>query len=716
MVRDPPGEYDFAAGAGTRAHRWLPVGAAAASGARSGRPCGGVIKRVNCPARPSSVRTMLQALREKTSGWIAIAIVAVLAVPFAFFGMEQYLFQNNADYAAKVEAPPKWWRSAPDVWPVRKLVWSTTEVSAEEFRQAFDTMREQRREAEGENFDARGFETIESKREVLEQLIDRAVLALAAERANIVVGDAQVEGIIRTIPAFQVDGQFDPQRYQLALQSAQPPRTPREFDASIRLDLQRALVPQAIAESAFVTAGESERLMRLLGERRDVSFVVVPPPAADEAPVTDAELQAWYEARTDRYREPEKVALEYIEVRGEAGTADAAVDEAEARAHFEQVKSRFTAAERRLASHILVEVPADADAATQADAQKKAADLAAKAKQPGADFAALARAESDDPGSNAGGGDLGWIETGMMSGPFEDALFAMEAGQVSDPVRTDFGWHVLQLREVDAGRPVAFEDVREEMEREVRDNEGSRAYNERVGRIVDEINRHPLSLEQAAAAAQLPVRTIAPFARGAGSGIAANNAVVQAAFSDALTQDGTVSDPIELGPDHTVFIRVTSHTPERAQTLDQVRARVTAEVRADRMRRQAEAAADAMVAELAGGATLASLAEARSLDAQSLPGIPRGAPVPDPVANQAYFRAVAPADGATTPGRVMLPDGSAVVFTVDRVVPGDPADATEQERTLLRQQLGTLLGSEDASVLQRALRSEMKITVNEARL
>jgi len=659
---------------------------------------------------------MLQALRDKTSGWIAIAIVAVLAVPFAFFGMEQYLFQNNADYAAKVEAPPKWWQSAPDWWLVRKVAWTSTEVSAEEFRQTFDSVREQRRQQEGEAFDARAFETMDSKREVLEQLIDRAVLGLAADRANIVVGDAQVQEIIRSIPAFQVEGRFDPQRYQMALQSTQPPRTPRDFQESIRVDLQRALVPQAIAETAFVTTGESTRLMRLLGERRDVSFVVVPPPAVDASEVSQADQQAWYESHAARYREPEKVALEYIELRAEAGAENATVDEAEARAHFEQVKSRFQTAERRLASHILVEVPAGADAATQQAAQKKAADIAAKAQAPGADFAALARENSDDPGSKDSGGDLGWIETGMMAGAFEDALFAMQPDAVSAPVRTDFGWHVLQLREVDAGTPVAFEDVREQMEKEVREGDSSRGYNEQVGRVVDEINRNPMSLEPAAAAGGVRIQTIAPFARGAGSGIAANNAVVQAAFSDALTQDGTVSDPIEIGPNQTVFIRVTSHTPERAQPLEQVGTRVIAEVRADRARRQAEQAADAMVAELQGGKTLQALAGERQLQAQDVPGIPRGAPVPDATANQAYFRAAPPTGDAPTPGRVMLPDGSAVVFAVTRVEPGNPDEASEQEQSMLRQQLGSLLGSEDAEVLQRSLRRQMKITVNEARL
>lgn len=661
---------------------------------------------------------MLQALRDKTSGWIAIAIVAMLAIPFAFFGMEQYLFQNNADYAAKVEAPPKWWKSAPDVWLIRKLAWTSTEVSAEEFRQAFDGMREQRRQQEGEAFDARAFETLESKREVLEQLIDRAVLGLAADRADIVIGDAQVQEVIRSIPAFQVEGRFDPQRYQMALQSTQPPRTPRDFQESVRIDMQRALVPQAIAETAFVTENETTRLMRLLGERRDVNFVIVPPPEVDSAEVSAADQQAWYESHASRYREPEKVALEYIELRATAGNGDGdvQVDEAEARAHFEQVKSRFASAERRMASHILIEVPAGADAAAQQAAQKRAADIAARAQQPGADFAALARENSDDPGSRDGGGDLGWVEKGMMAGAFEDALFAMQPGAVSAPVRTDFGWHVLQLREVDADTPVAFEDVRAQMEQEVRDGDGSRAYNEQVGRVVDEINRAPMSLEPAAAAGGVRIQTIGPFARGAGSGIAANNAVVQAAFSEAMTQDGTVSDPIEIGPDHTVFIRVTSHTPERAQPLEQVRERVIAEVRANRARRQAEQAADAMVAELKGGKTLQALAGERQLQAQDVPGIPRGAPVPDAAANQAYFRAAPPSGDAATPGRVMLADGSAVVFAVTRVEQGNPDEASEQEQAMLRQQLGSLLGSEDAEVLQRSLRREMKITVNEARL
>src|SRR5690606_29100584 len=211
--------------------------------------------RLNCAATPSLRRAMLQTLREKTSGWIAIAIVALIAVPFAFFGMEQYLFQTNATYAAKIEAPPAWWRSAPDWWPVRKLVWKSEEVSAEDFRSAFEQQRQQRREAEGDRFDARGFESAGSKREVLEMLIDQAVLRLEASRSGIAAGDNQVREMIESIPAFQVDGKFDPQRYQLALQTQG--QTPQSFQELVREGLQQGVIPAQVAQSAFVTDTET---------------------------------------------------------------------------------------------------------------------------------------------------------------------------------------------------------------------------------------------------------------------------------------------------------------------------------------------------------------------------------------------------------------------------------------------------------------------------
>jgi peptidyl-prolyl cis-trans isomerase D len=659
---------------------------------------------------------MLQKLREKTSGWIAMVILGLLCIPFAFFGMEQYLFQSNQTFSAKVEAPPKWWQSAPSWWPATML-WQREEIDQNEFRDAFEQARQQQRQAQGDNFDPRAFESIDNKRKVLDGLIDRLVMRMSARRAGIAVSDAQVRDVIQSIPAFQVDGKFDPQRYQLALASQVPALSPRGFEQQIREGLQQSLVASQVAASAFVTPSQMDRLMKLIGERRDVSFVVLPPPSEDTAPVSDDAVAKWYGAHKSEYRAPETVSIEYVDIDASALPAPAAADEAALRARYEQEKARFVDPEQRLASHILVQVDPGADAKAQKAAEEKAARIAAEARKPGADFAALARADSDDAGSKDNGGDLGWIaHDGGMVKPFEDALFAMKAGDVSDPVKTEFGWHVIQLREVKSGKQTSFEDAREQLANEQADVDRERAFNEVTGKLVDQVLKNPSALAPAARAVGLPVQKLGPFARGQGAGIAASPAVVRAAFSESRIQDGTVSDPIEIAPGHSVVLRVTRHTPERALKLDEVKDRVVAEIRGERMRKAAQADADAMVAKLKGGEALSVLASAKGLTAQDVPNVPRGVPVPDPAATEAYFEVPVPATGKVSPGAVMLDNGSAVVFAVTKVTPGDPKEASEQERTTLQQQLAQLAGNEDADGMLKSLRKRMKITVAESRL
>ncbi|MGJ4730670.1 SurA N-terminal domain-containing protein [Luteimonas sp. SDU101] len=658
---------------------------------------------------------MLQTLRDKMSGWIAIVIVAILAIPFAFFGMEQYLFQSGANYAAKVEVQPSWWRGAPDWWLVRRLAWESEEISPEEFREAFESERQRRREAEGEAFDARAFESPETKREVLEALIDRRVLKLAAVRDGMVVGDSRVREAIEGIQAFQVDGRFDEQRYLLTLQAQG--YSPRGFQEMVREDLQAGLLAGQVARSAFTTPSETDRIMTLLGERRDVAFVVLPAPAPDTGAVAAADIQAWYDAHRDEYRAPEQVTLEYVELDAGALPPPPAPDEATLRQRYEQEKSRFVEPEQRLVSHILVPVEEGADESAQQAAQAKARQIAEQARAPGADFAELARANPGDPGSAANGGDLGWLrQDGGMVKPFEDAVFAAEAGSISDPVRSQFGWHVIQLREVRTGHQVPFEQVRDALAQEQAQADRERAFNDLVGGFVDEVYRNPTELTAAAKQAGLEVRTAGPIARGQGEGVLAVPAVQRAAFSEGLVQDNTASDPIEVGPDRSVIIRVTKHEPERALTVGEARERIVAAIRADRAAKQVQAQADAMVEQLNAGEPLQSLADAASLQLQDIKGMPRGTPVPDAAAAEAYFRAPVPAEGKVSAGRVGLADGSMVVFTVSKVTPGDASEATDVERDMFRQQMAAVIGSEDAQTLQRALRQQMKVTVVESRL
>ncbi|HYM86859.1 MAG TPA: SurA N-terminal domain-containing protein, partial [Pseudoxanthomonas sp.] len=508
---------------------------------------------------------MLQKLRDKTTGWIATAILGLLIVPFAFVGVNEYTTGGADGAVAKVEAPPSWWQSAPHWWPL-SLLWQHEEVTTEEFRAGLEQARQQQRQTLGENFDPREFETRENKLLVLEKLIDREVLALTAKRSGIVVSDTVVRKMIAAEPAFQVDGKFDASRYALMLSSQSPAVTPVEFEGKIRQGMQEELVPDAIQQSDFVTTKEFGRLVKLLFETRDVTLAAIPAPVADAAAaaVSDVQLKAWYDGHTADFKQGESVTLEYVEVNGSALPATAVpLDEAALRKRYELEKARFMTAEQRLTSHILIAVPADADAAARKAAEQKATALAAQAKSPGADFSALAKANSQDPGSKDNGGDLGWVDKGVMVKPFDDELFSMKSGEVRGPVKTDFGYHVLQLREIKPGQGKSFEEVRDELAREQGDADGERAYNELAGRLVNEVLKNPTALGSAAKSVGLPVQRIGPFSRTTASGIAANPAVLRAAFSDTLVQDGTASDPIEIGPKHSVVIRVLQHTPEQ---------------------------------------------------------------------------------------------------------------------------------------------------------
>jgi len=661
---------------------------------------------------------MLQKLRDKTSGWIATAVLGLLIVPFAFVGVNEYMGGGKDSAVAKVEAPPTWWQSAPGWWPL-SMLWQHEEVTSEEFRAGFEQARQQQRQAMGENFDPRDFETPENKLLVLERLIDQKVLALAAKRSGIVVSDAVVRKAIAEEPAFQVDGKFDASRYALMLSSQTPAMTPVEFQNKIRQSMQEELVPTGIRQSDFVTPKEFDRLAKLLFETRDVSIVAVPAPAADEAAaaVSDAQAKAWYDSHQSDFKQGESVAIEYVEVDGSKLPATAApVDEAALRKRYEQEKARFMSAEQRHASHILITAPEDANAATRKAAEDKANALTAQAKAPGADFAALAKANSQDPGSKDAGGDLGWVDKGVMVKPFDDALFSMQAGEIRGPVKTDFGYHVLQLREIKPGQGKTFEEVRDELAREQGQAEGDRAYNELAGRLVNEVLKNPTALGPAARNVGLPVQRIGPFSRATASGIAANPAVLRAAFSETLVQDGTVSDPIELGPNHSVVIRVLQHVPEQAQPLAQVRDAVIAAIRADRSSKAAEAAADAILARIAKGETLQAIAAAGKLQTGELPGIPRGQPVPSPEINQAIFEAPAPVPGKVSAAKAKLENGAYAVFVVNKVNPGELAKIPEENRKQLQQQVAQVQGAGAVEAFVKSLRKIFRVTRNEDRL
>ncbi len=659
---------------------------------------------------------MLQKLREKTTGWIATAILGLLIVPFVFVGVNEYGSGSRDTSVATVEAPPAWWSSAPSWWPV-SMLWQKEVVSLEEFRTRFEIARSSERAAQGEAFDPRTFESLDNKMQLLQVLVDEKVLALAARRADISVSDAAVREEIAKEPGFQVEGKFDPDRYTLMLSSQQPALTPAQFQQEQRDRMQMALIPQGLSESEFVTTSELERLIKLLGETRDVSIVALPPAEADSAPVSDAQIKSWYEGHLQDFQQAETVSVEYVDIDGSTLPAgEDVVDEAALRERYEKERSRFMSAEQRMTSHILITVAEDATPAVRAAAEKKAASLAQQARRPGADFEALAKANSQDPGSRESGGDLGWVEQGAMVKPFEDALFSMEAGEVRGPVRTDFGYHVLKLREVKGGQGQSFEDVRDELAAEQVESQRERSFSELAGSLVNEVLKNPTALGPAAESVGLRAQKAGPFSRVTAPGILGNPALLRAAFSDAMVEDGTISDPIEVGPQRSVVFRVLAHTPAQAQPLVQVRDQVIQSVRDDRTSKAAAVAAEALLARVKKGESLQGIAKAQSLESGELPGVQRGAPVPSAQINQAIFATERPAEGAISAGKAPMEGGGYAVFVVTKVIDGDLATLQPEQRDQLQQQVMQMRGRSAVESFVESLRKRYRITLQEARL
>ncbi len=647
---------------------------------------------------------MLQSIREKTSGWIASIILVLIIIAMAFFGLESYLVPKVETFAAKIESAPKFWIFGE----------KTREVSVDEFRRRFEQVRQQQRAAQGEAFDPVAFEKPDNKRLVLDRLIDEAVLELVAEREGLSVSTALVQKTIAELPAFQTNGKFDKDVYLSSLQNQG--YSTATFEQLVRSSLLQQALPEEIAGSAVFGEAELDEFLRLSGQTRKVRFLEVPPPAEPLPPPTDAEVKAWYDAHLDQYRTPETVAIDYIELQGADLPVTGQPTEKDLRDRYAAEITRFGAPEQRLVSHILVAGAADAPAASWTTAQAKAKDIAARARAPGADFGKLASQLSDDVGTKEAGGDLGDVAA-LGDESFIAAVAALQPGQVSEPVRTSAGWHVIQYRELVAGSAKPFEEVRALLEAEFIEAERERVFNDASSELVDAIYASPASLATVAAKAKLAVRKSAPFSAEDGTGIAALPLVRKAAFEDDQKLERQVSDTIDVAPDHVVVLQVTDHKPAAVQALAAVRERVVNDVVADRLAKATQARADALLKRVRAGESLDAIATEVGRVVADVPSMGRTAPGPQFTALvDAAFGLPRPAAGKFEATVAKLGSGDRALVVVDSVTDGDPKALDSATRDTLRQQITAARGNEDARAYVQALRKQYTIIVAEDRL
>lgn len=664
---------------------------------------------------------MMQIVRKFTTGWVAWSIIVLIVFGMLFFGIEHYFQTRIPTYVAKIDAPPSWWRNAPSQGVLGNLaqatVWQTHEIDQREFQQRFDRFRQQARTQAGAAFDPATIENLETKREVLEAMIDERVMELAARADGVAIDASQVRAAILQIEGITQDGEFiGEDAYRLWLQARG--LTAETLESLVAQELIAGAMPDAIRDSGMVGDGELDRLLRLQGETRSLHYFEVVAAAETGPAPEESALAEWHQRHADRYRSIESLAVSYIVLDTDAMQVELEEPtEEQLRERYEMERARFGTDEERQAAHLLIRVAADADAATVEAARLRALALAQEARSGTTDFATIAARESEDLGSRELGGDLGVIGRGVFPEAFEQMVYLLAEGEISEPVRTDEGWHVIQLTHLQPADIQPFEAVRGQLAREFQEGERERIFSERAGTMVDAILREPNSLAAVAEELGLELQQSGRFTREAGEGIAALEPVRIAAFAREQRDDRIVSDPIEIAPGRLVVLQVSEHQPAVLRPLAEVRGQVLSDYLEHRRQQALRRQAEALLERARQGEPLPVLAAEIGTVVQQSERVGRMAGLPDPAIVATAFRQRLPAAGEAAPiDLAEIPGGRIALVSTVAVQPGDLAGLTPEIRSQLRQQLAQMRGEVERQAMVRALRGRFEITVAEERL
>lgn len=620
---------------------------------------------------------MLQNIRDNSQGWIAKTIIGIIVVLMAFTGIEA-IFQatTNSQDAAKVNGE---------------------EISQNELNQAVDMQRRQLMQQLGKDFDASLLDEKMLRESALKGLIDRKLLLQGAEKSKFAFSEAALDQVILQTPEFQVEGKFNADRFDQVIRQLGYSRL--QFRQMLAQEMLIGQLRAGLAGSGFVTDAQVLAFARLEKQTRDFATLNV---KADPAAVklTDDEVKAYYDEHAKEFMTPDQVVIDYLELKKASFFDQVSVKDEDLQAAYQKETANLS--EQRRAAHILVEVN---DKVTEAQAKAKIEEVQARLAK-GEKFEALAKEFSQDPGSANNGGDLGFAGPGVYDPAFEKALYSLAKDQVSEPVRTDFGFHLIKLLGVEAPEVPTFASLKDKLTRELKTQQVEQRFVEATKQLEDS-SFESSDLAQPAQDLKLTVHTSAPFGREGGEGIAANRAVVTAAFSPEVLDEGANSTAIELDPETVIVLRAKEHRKPEQLPLESVSASIRAQLLKEHASAAAKTKADQLIASLRDGKTALD----KAIDGQNwkvTAAATRAQEGVDPTVLQALFRMPKPVSkDKPTFSSVTLADGSLVIVRLDGV--NEAAAPTEEEKVQYRRFLASRIGQQDFAAYRKLLESEAEI-------
>ncbi|QVW21515.1 SurA N-terminal domain-containing protein [Pseudomonas hormoni] len=620
---------------------------------------------------------MLQNIRDNSQGWIAKTIIGVIVALMALTGFDA-IFQatTHRNDAAKVNGE---------------------EISQNELSQAVDMQRRQLMQQLGKDFDASLLDEKMLRESALKGLIDRKLLLQGAENSKFAFSEAALDQVILQTPEFQVDGKFSSERFDQVIRQLGYSRM--QFRQMLAQEMLIGQLRAGLAGSGFVTDAQVLAFARLEKQTRDFATLNV---KADPAAVklTDDEVKAYYDEHAKEFMTPDQVIIDYLELKKSSFFDQVAVKDEDLQAAYQKEIANLS--EQRRAAHILIEVN---DKVTEAQAKAKIEEVQARLAK-GEKFEALAKEFSQDPGSANNGGDLGYAGPGVYDPAFETALYALAKDQVSAPVRTDFGFHLIKLLGVEAPEVPTLASLKDKLTKELKTQQVEQRFVEATKQLEDS-SFESSDLAQPAQDLKLTVHTSKPFGREGGEGIAANRAVLTAAFSPEVLDEGANSTAIELDPETVIVLRAKEHLKPAQLPLESVSAAIRGQLAKEHASAAAKTKADQLIASLREGKTPLD----KAIDGQAwkvTAAATRAQEGIDPTVLQALFRMPKPAaKDKPTFSSVTLADGSLVIVRLNGV--NEAAAPTEEEKAQYRRFLASRIGQQDFAAYRKQLEAEADI-------
>jgi peptidyl-prolyl cis-trans isomerase D len=618
---------------------------------------------------------MLLEIREKVHGVFASVILVFMCVLFGLWGIQNYIGGGK-------EAPVV---SVGD----KDFFQNDVNKAYQQYVQSLGRM----------NFDEDSI-----RKQAMSKLVRDEVLLQYVQKQKLLVSDDTAKEFIKTLDYFKKDGKFDKGQFQ-ALLSSQG-MSSDEFISRIKQALVMDQFQRSIIDSSFVTPAEIDAVFKIQNQSRDLEYVTVPLKPVTRLP-TEEELQAYYQQHLDHYQTEEQVSIDYVELSLDTLAAQVTPGEEQLKAYYEDQKAQFSSKERRRISHILFAFTKDPTADEQALQRALKARESLKSK----DFATLAGEISDDKQSAKNGGDLGLFNVGVMEKSFEDAAANLKQGEVSAPVKSAFGYHLIKVTELAPGEVKSYDEVKPELIKSYQKAQAENTFNALGEKLTEVSFENPDSLDAAAKVLGVAVSKTGLFTRQHGEGVAADEKVRLAAFSEDVLK-GANSEPIEIGSDKLVVLRMQSHLPAAIRELKDVKPQVIVSWQHEQAQLQAVTTAEQLKAELMAGKPLVELAQSNHLQVGKTLGLKRSASELSPQVIQAVFRAAKPEAGRPSVVIVEDPAGGKVVASIIKVNEGAITDADKIKLPIVQKNLEAAYGKSQFEAVLNVLQAKTEIVVH----